>query len=149
MHRRRLRRALALPLVVLSLAAGAQQMKIESRGQAEEYGQREAAVAATMSKAVGLPASGKGQVVFFRSSASPGASIRVNAADGPVGEVPPGMYLAVPASPGKHAYGPGALPVEVKPGETKYVQVTRDRSGAPRLVASTATNFQSVSRRAK
>jgi hypothetical protein len=139
--------ALAASLFSVSLGAAAQQVKIESQGQAEQNAQRQTIVAKTMSEAVGAPATGTGQVVFFRASNSPGAAIDVVADGTTEGGVGPGMYLAVAATPGSHSYGPGMLGVTVKAGETKYVQVIRGRDGAPKLLASTATTFQNAARR--
>src|SRR4249919_3183856 len=98
--------AIAIALLTLSFAAGAQQLKIESRGQAEEGAQKETATAAVITKSIGLPDAGKAQVVFFRSSKSPGEVIDVAADGASAGEVPAGMYLAVATSPCTHGYGP-------------------------------------------
>ena len=147
MVRHLLTAALAASLFSVSLGAAAQQVKVESQGQAEQNAQRQAAVAKTMSEAVGAPAAGTGQVVFFRAANSPGADIDVVADGMSEGGVGPGMYLTVAATPGSHRYGPGMLGVAVKPGETKYVQVIRGRDGAPKLLASTASKFQNAARR--
>lgn len=136
-------------LSVSSLGALAQQLKIESQGQAEQESIKATAVARSMAKAVGAPAGGMGQVVFFRSSKSPGAAIDVTAEGGVAGNLDAGMYIAVPATPGAHPYGPGTLPVTVKAGETKYVQVIRDRAGNAKLLASSATRFQATARQSK
>lgn len=136
-------------LLALSSVAGAQQLKIESRGQAEEDAQKEAVTAAAMSKAVGMPMAGHAQVVFFRSSKSPGEAIDVVADGSSAGEVPAGMYLAMAATPGTHDFGPGALSLKLSAGETRYVQVIRNRAGQPQVLRSTASNFQKVARQAK
>ena len=124
-------------------------MKIESQGQAEQEAQKAALVAKDMAKAVGQPASGMGQVVFFRSSKSPGAAIDVTADSGIAGSLDAGMYIAVPATPGTHPYGPGTMPIKLKAGETKYVQVIRNRTGNAQLLASNATRFQTTARQSK
>ena len=149
MVRRFLTAALAASLFSVSLGAAAQQVKVESQGQAEQNAQRQAAVAKTMSEAVGAPTGGNGQVVFFRASNSPGADIDVVANGMTEGGVGPGTYLAVAATPGSHNYGPGMLAVSVKASETKYVQVIRSRDGTPALLASTATKFQNAARRSR
>src|SRR6478672_5780949 len=138
--------ALAASLFSASLGAAAQQVKIESQGQAEQNAQRNTVVAKAMSEAVGAPAAGTGQVVFFRAANSPGAEIDDGTSEGLVG---PGMYLTVAATPGAHNYGPGTLGVAVKAGETRYVQVIRSRDGTPKLLASTATKFQNAARRSR
>jgi|SRR6478672_463001 len=141
--------ALAASLFSASLGAAAQQVKIESQGQAEQNAQRNTVVAKAMSEAVGAPAAGTGQVVFFRAANSPGAEIDVIADGTSEGLVGPGMYLTVAATPGAHNYGPGTLGVAVKAGETRYVQVIRSRDGTPKLLASTATKFQNAARRSR
>ncbi len=144
-----LRSAVAFALLSLSLGVGAQQLKIESRGQAEEDAQKAAVTAAAITQAVGQPAAGKAQVVFFRSTKSPGADIDVLADGASAGDVPAGMYLAVAASPGTHDYGPGALSLKLAAGETRYVQVIRNRAGQPQVRRSTANQFQNIARQAK
>ena len=132
-----------------SLGAAAQKVKIESQGQAEQESQKAAVIAKSMEQAVGAPAAGMGQVVFYRSSKSPGAAIDV-AADGvSCGALDAGMYFALPATPGTHPYGPGDLSITVKAGETKYVQVIRNRAGDPQLLASNAAKFQASARQSK
>lgn len=139
----------ACTLGFASLGAAAQQLKIESQGQAEQESQKAKAVARSMAQSIGEPAAGMGQVVFFRSSKSPGDGIDV-AADGvSAGNVDAGMYLAMPASPGVHAYGPGTLSLKLKAGETRYVQVIRNRAGAPQLRLSDATRFQNAARQSR
>jgi hypothetical protein len=92
---------------------------------------------------------GKGQVVFFRSSKSPGAALDIHADGDAVGDLPAGMYFAVPATAGTHAYATGnagPLSVAVTADKTYYVQVIRDRAGRPQLLRSTATKFQRATR---
>lgn len=140
---------LAASLFLLSADAAAQQVKIESQGQAEQNAQHKTAIAKSMADAVGAPLAGTGQVVFFRAANSPGAGIDVVADGSSEGEVGAGMYLAVAATPGTHAYGPGTLAVSVKAGETRYVQVIRNRSGDPQLLSSNAAKFQNAAKRSK
>ena len=132
-----------------SLGAIAQQLKIESQGQAEQESLKAAAIAKDMEQSVGAPAAGMGQVVFYRSSKSPGEAIDVAADGASVGGLDAGMYFALPAAPGAHRYGPGELPISVKAGETKYVQVIRNRTGNPQLLASNAAKFQAAARQSK
>ena len=61
------RSALSCALSIVALSASAQQMKVESQGEAAVEAQKEALVAMSMSKAIGLPAPGKGQVVSWRN----------------------------------------------------------------------------------
>ena len=144
-----LRTALPCALLAVALSASAQQMKIESQGEAAMEAEKQALVAMSMSKAIGLPVAGKGQVVFFRSSRSPGAALDIHADGKAVGELPAGMYFAMPAAPGTHAYstgGAGPLSVAVVKDKTHYVQVIRDRAGHPQLLRSTAVKFQRATR---
>lgn len=143
------RSALSCTLLAVALSASAQQMKVESQGEAAVEAQKEALVAMSMSKAIGLPMAGKGQVVFFRSSRSPGAALDIHADGEAVGDLPPGMYFAVPATAGTHAYATGnagPLSVAVSADKTYYVQVIRNRAGRPQLLRSTATKFQRATR---
>ena len=144
-----LRSALSCTLLAVALSASAQQMKIESQGEAAVEAQKEALVAMSMSKAIGLPVAGKGQVVFFRSSKSPGAPLDIQADGEAVGDLPAGMYFAVPATAGTHAYATGnagPLSVAVTADKTYFVQVIRNRAGHPQLLRSTATKFQRATR---
>lgn len=144
------RSALSCVLLAVALSASAQQLKIESQGEAAVEAQKEALVAMSMSKAIGLPVAGKGQVVFFRSSKSPGAALDIHADGEVVGDLPAGMYFAVPASTGTHAYATGnaggPLSMSVSKDKTYFVQVIRDRAGRPQLLRSTATKFQRATR---
>ena len=144
-----LRSALSCTLLAVALSASAQQMKIESQGEAAVEAQKEALVAMSMSKAIGLPVAGKGQVVFFRSSKSPGGALDIQADGEAVGDLPAGMYFAVPASAGTHAYATGdagPLSMSVNADKTYFVQVIRNRAGRPQLLRSTATKFQRATR---
>lgn len=144
-----LRSALSCTLLAMTLSASAQQLKIESQGEAAIEAQKEALVAMSMSKAIGLPVAGKGQVVFFRTSKSPGAALDIDADGEAVGDLPAGMYFAVPATAGTHAYATGnaaPLSVAVNADKTYYVQVIRNRAGRPQLLRSTATKFQRATR---
>ena len=141
------RSVLSCALLTLCLSATAQSLKIESQGQAAVDAEKDAMIAVAMSKAVGQPAAGKGQVVFFRSSKSPGPELEVDADGEALGELPAGMYFAAPASAGTHAYASGdagSLSMNVAAGSTYYVQVIRDRAGRPQLLRSTATKFQRI-----
>ena len=143
------RSAMSCGLLAVALSASAQQMKIESQGEAAVEAQKEALVAMSMSKAIGLPVAGKGQVVFFRSSKSPGAALDIHADGEVVGDLPAGMYFAVPATAGTHAYATGnagPLSVAVTKDKTYYVQVIRDRAGRPQLLRSTAVKFERATR---
>lgn len=145
----RFRSALPGALLAVVLSTSAQQMKVESQGEAEVATQKEALVAMSMAKAIGQPEAGKGQVVFFRSSKSPGAALGVHADGEAIGELPPGMYFAVPATAGTHAYATGSgspLSVAVSKDKTYYVQVIRDRAGRPQLLRSNATKFERATR---
>jgi len=143
------RSALSCALSIVALSASAQQMKVESQGEAAVEAQKEALVAMSMSKAIGLPAPGKGQVVFFRSAKSPGAALDIHADGAVVGDLPAGMYFAVPASAGTHSYATGnagPMSVAVTADRTYFVQVIRDRAGHPQMLRSTAVKFERATR---
>ena len=139
------RSVLSCALLTMWLPATSQTLKVESQGQAAVDAENDRIIAVAMSKAVGLPVAGKGQIVFFRTSKSPGAAVEVDADGEALGELPAGMYFAVPASAGTHAYTSGdvgSLSMNVTAGSTYYVQVIRNRAGRPQLLRSTATKFQ-------
>ena len=143
------RSALSCTLWAVALSASAQQVKVESQGEAAVEAQEEALVAMSMSKAIGHPVAGKGQVVFFRSSRSPGAAVDIHADGEVVGNLPAGMYFAVPATAGTHAYATGdagPVSVAVTADKTHFVQAIRDRAGRTQLLRSTATRFQRATR---
>lgn len=145
----RFRSALPCALLAIALSASAQQMKVESQGEAEVATQKEALVAMSMARAIGQPASGKAQVVFFRSATSPGAALGVQADGEVVGELPSGMYFTVPAAAGTHAYaaaGARPLSMAVTADKTYYVQVIRDRAGRAQLLRSNASRFERATR---
>ena len=98
------RRALPSALLAVALSTSAQQMKIESQGEAAVEAQKEALVAMSMSKAIGLPVAGKGQVVFFRASTSPGAVLDIHADGDVVGDLPAGGRSCTTITMGVFAY---------------------------------------------
>jgi hypothetical protein len=139
------RGAASCALLALSLAAVAQQAKFEIQGNAATESRKNDAIARAITEEIGAPPAGKGQVVFFRTARSPGSAIPVSGDGMAVGELPAGMYFATPAVAGTHAYSPGdggGLSVQVRTGQTHYVQVIRNRAGQPKLVRTTATMFQ-------
>lgn len=135
-------------LVALASAASAQQLKIESKGQAAEGAEHDAKLAVALSQTLGLPKNGEAQVVLFRTSKSPGEDIGLIADGMPLGALPPGHYLPASSTAGTHVFGTEttALTLNVKAGQTYFVQVIRDRTGRPRLLRSTATQFQRVAK---
>lgn len=141
-----LRSAMTCLLSAVCLAAGAQQVKIESQGQAAVESEAITLKAIAMARALGPPPAGKGQVVFFRSAKSPGTAPEVQENGVAVGELPAGMYLVALAAPGTHAYrvagGASTATISVAAGKTHYVQVIRNRSGHAQLLRSNAGAFQ-------
>lgn len=137
--------ALSLCMLSVCTTVAAQSYKVESQGQAAVDVEKARVVAVAMEKAVGTPAAGKGQVVFFRSKESPGAGIAIDAGGTAVGELPAGMYFPVPATAGTHTFvadGGASLSLDVSTGKTQYVQVIRNRAGQAQLLRSTATKFR-------
>jgi hypothetical protein len=140
-----LRGAASCALLAISLAVAAQQAKFEIQGNAATESRKNDAIARAITDEIGAPPAGKGQVVFFRTTRSPGSAIPVSGDGADVGELPAGMFFATPASAGTHAYaagGGGGVSVQVRTGQTHYVQVIRNRTGQPKLVRTTATMFQ-------
>jgi hypothetical protein len=139
------RGAASCALLAMSLTVAAQQARFEIQGNAATESRKNDAIARAMTEEIGAPAAGKGQVVFFRTSRSPGSAIPVSGDGMAVGELPAGMYFATPALAGTHAYSTadgGGVSVKVRTGQTHYVQVIRNRAGHPKLVRTTATTFQ-------
>lgn len=135
-------------LGVLAFAVSAQELKIRSRGAAAEWANDEAQLAVALSENLRLPKDGRAQVVLFRSARSPGEDIAVIADGKPLGELPPGHYLPASSTAGTHVFGTEttAVTLNVMAGKTYFVQVVRDRAGRPRLLRSTATQFQRVAK---
>lgn len=140
-----LRTVMPCLLACLCLPAGAQQVKIESQGQAAVESEAMALDAVALAKALGQPPLGKGQIVFFRSAKSPGAAPDVRENGAVLGDLPSGMYFVAVAAPGVHAYdvaGGNTATINVGSGKTHYVQVIRNRHGNPQLLRSSASAFQ-------
>lgn len=144
------RTAISCALLAMPLSVAAQQFRIEVQGNAANESRKSDALAQAISKKVGEPASGKGQVVFFRTPSSPGAAIRVAGDGQAIGTLPAGNYFAKPFVEGAHAYTireGNQVAVNVRSGHTYYVQVTRDRAGQAKLVNSNPIGFQRATRR--
>lgn len=135
-------------LGALAFTASAQQLKIESKGQAAEEVERDAALAVALTETLGLPKDDRAQVVLFRGSKSPGEGIGLVADGKPLGELPPGHYLPVSSTAGTHVFGTDttAVTLNVAAGKTYFMQVARDRTGRPRLLRSTAAQFQRIAK---
>ena len=138
------RSALFAMLVALTLPVAAQKVKIENQGEASHGADVRALTAAAVEKAVGKAPEGKSQVVFFRSSKSPGDAIGVTENSEARVDLDPGMYYVVTTAPGAHSYATGDSKVDLAldTGKTYYVQVIRNRKGQPQLLRSNADKFQ-------
>jgi hypothetical protein len=139
---------LSAALSCCALPAAAQKVTIESQGQAEIEAKARALNEKAVAKAIGEAPADKGQVVFFRAATSPGAAIGVAEAGMPLIDLEPGMYFVTQVTPGAHGFDAGgaAMGLEVGAGQTRYVQVIRNRAGQPQLRRSTATSFQRAAR---
>lgn len=146
MHRILIRVVFPCLLGALALAASAQQLKIESKGQAAEGAEQDAKLAVALSETLNLPKDGKAQVVLFRTPKSPGEDVSLSADGKPLGELPAGHYLPVSSTAGTHVFGTDttALTLNVDAGKTYFVQVIHDKTGRPKLLRSNATRFQRV-----
>ena len=139
------RSALLAMLVALSLPAAAQKVKIENQGEASVGAEARALTAAAVDKSMGMAPEGKSQVVFFRSSKSPGDAINVTENSEARVELDPGMYYVVTAAPGAHGYATGdggKVDLALETGKTYYVQVVRNKAGHAQLLRSSADKFQ-------
>ena len=77
MHKHVMRLLLSSALLTVALPAAAQKVVIESQGQAEIVARAQALDARGVADAIGQAPEDKGQIVFYRASASPGAAIGV------------------------------------------------------------------------
>lgn len=140
---------LSAALSFCALPALAQKVVIESQGQAEVEAKAQALSARAVADAVGEAPAGKGQVVFFRAATSPGAAIGVQENGAGLIDLEPGMYFVAEVAPGAYRFGAdagGDLGLDVAAGQTRYVQVIRNRAGQPQLRRSSATSFQRAAR---
>ena len=146
------RSAMSCVLLALSLSVSAQEVKVESQGQAavEAEAPAEAKAEATSESAVeskaettpaaevaagngiiGAPPAGKGQIVFFRPSKFVGGAVGFKVREGTteLGKLRSGNYFVAAVDPGTHEYtvhseAKDVLTLEVEAGETYYVQGT-------------------------
>lgn len=140
---------LSAALSCCALPALAQKVVIESQGQAEVHAKAQALGARAMADAIGEAPAGRGQVVFFRATTSPGAAIGVQENGAGLIDLEPGMYFVAQVAPGTHRFGAGAggdVEVGIAAGQTRYVQVIRNRAGQPQLRRSSAASFQRAAR---
>lgn len=150
MHKHVFRPLLLSAMLAVALPAMAQKVVIESQGEAEIVARAQALNAKAVAAAIGQAPAGKGQIVFFRASGSPGAVIGVQEGDTALIDLDPGMYFVVQVAPGTHGFDTGgsdSLGVEAGAGQTLYVQVIRNRAGQPQLRRSSAAAFQRAATR--
>jgi hypothetical protein len=138
-------------LLAVSLPLAAQKVKIESQGEAFTKVEAKELTAAAVEDAIGKAPSGKAQVVFYRSTSSPGSPVAVRDAAGSQSliDLDPGMYFVAITAPGSHAYATsdtGPFPMDLEPGRTYYVQAIRNKKGQAQLLRSSAEKFQRAAR---
>jgi hypothetical protein len=112
------------------------------------------AAAPAAAATLGAPASGKGQVVFFRPSKFVGAAIgfKVREGEAELGKLGNGNYFFIDVEPGTHEYvvhseAKDILPLEVDAGEVYYVQGGIGMGvmvGRPNLAPSDKTKFETA-----
>lgn len=109
--------------VALGLALGLSVPTVAWAAQAEE------APLVTKSGTIGAPASGKGQVVFFRPGSIMGAALgcTVHEGDQQVARLGSGKYYVVEAEPGVHLYNTRGeakdeITLEIEEGETYFIR---------------------------
>ena len=85
--------ALFALLLAASLPLAAQKVKIENQGEAAITAEARALNEAAVEDAIGKALSGRSQIVFYRSSTSPGSAVAVRDAAGstPIIQLDPGM----------------------------------------------------------
>src|SRR5262245_33918841 len=106
MTRRSLKILAILVFAAATTPAFAQKVVIERQGEASKAATSHVLTAEAVEKYIGKPPSGRAQVVFFRSSKSPGENVAVRDAAGgqPLIELEPGTYFIATTMPGSHAY---------------------------------------------
>ena len=134
-------------LFALALPAFAQKVKIENQGQASETVAARALTAEAIEAEIGKAPAGRAQVVFFRSSKSPGNPVSIREAAGGVSmiDLDPGMYFVAVTVPGTKAYATadtGPFSMDLDAGRTYYVQAIRNKSGQQQLIRSSAEKMQ-------
>jgi hypothetical protein len=143
----RTRAALCALLFAFAMPAFAQKVKIENQGQASENVSARALTAEAIESEIGKPPAGRAQIVFFRSSKSPGDPVAIRDAAGgvPMIELDPGMYFVAVTTPGSKAYATsdtGPFSMDLDAGRTYYVQAIRNKSGQQQLLRSNAERMQ-------
>ncbi|KGQ18282.1 hypothetical protein LF41_1637 [Lysobacter dokdonensis DS-58] len=145
----------AVAVLLLAFAATpafAQKIKIENQGQAAVDASARQMTAEAVEKDIGKAPSGKAQVVFFRSSSSPGDAVAVRDAAGGMSmiDLDPGMYFVSTAAPGTHAYATadtGPFSMDLDAGRTYYVQAIRTKKGTTQLIRSSSEKFARAANR--
>jgi hypothetical protein len=138
-------------LLAASLPLAAQKVKIENQGEAATKVEARELAAVAVEGDIGKAPAGKSQVVFFRSTKSPGLPVAVRDAAGGQAliDLDPGMYFVAITAPGSHAYATadtGPFPMDLDAGRTYYVQAIRDKRGNAQLLRSSAEKFQRAAR---
>jgi hypothetical protein len=152
----RIRLTFAAPMfaalvLAAALPAFAQKVTIENQGQAAEDQKARALTAEAVENEVGKAPSGRAQVVFFRSSKSPGEPVAIRDAAGGMSliDLDPGMYFVAVSTPGTHAYATadtGPFTMDLDAGRTYYVQAIRNKKGATQLIRSSSDKFARAAR---
>lgn len=132
-----------LALLLFCLPALAQRTRFESQGEAFVTAEDEAMIETALVRVFGAPPSGKGQIVFFRSSKSTSTAFEVREGGAELATLPSGSYFIVAAKPGTYSFTVDAeagevLTVEVKPGKTHYVKAGNRRAEGERPYLSRA-----------
>jgi hypothetical protein len=139
-------------LFAASLPAAAQNVTMEREGEAFKTATAQMLTAEAVESAIGKAPPGRAQVVFFRSSSSPGDPVAVRDAAGgePLITLDPGMYFVSTAATGPHSYATtdiGPFPIDLQAGRTYYVQAIRNSKGQTQLLLSNATKFARAAKR--
>ena len=151
MNRILLRSATLFALLTFCLPAVAQRVQFWTQGAAYVAAEEKAIAEDALVRVLGGPPSGKGQIVFFRSTRSASSDVEVRENGNEIAKLSGGSYFIVAASPGTHAFTVNAetgetLTVQVKPGGTHFVKVGTRRADDDRsyLLHADAMSFLDV-----
>lgn len=149
----------ALLCLTLLLPVAAVHAQSQDAATAETPAPAAPAAPAATNSAIGAPAEGMGQIVFFREKKFAGAAVKYKVREGEteLGKLSSGTYFVASVAPGTHQYtvhseAKDVLTLEVEAGETYYVQgsITMGfMAGRPNLSPSDEAVFNGMAKELK
>ncbi len=130
MNVKKLRGLVALALLLLSLAAVAQNVRYEWQGVAYIDAENQMIAERAVDNVIGAHPGSNGQIVFFRPAGTVGGEYTLSSGnDASLAQLPSSAYYAIAVEPGTHTYTVDghSLSVQVAPGERHYVKIDNDR----------------------